>query len=63
MANKIHHCFNCGEETEDYDEMPNGSKLWCCGRSECAKELRLTASEIEAEARDRAEQDNYRQYY
>lgn len=63
MNNKIHHCFNCGEETEDYDELPNGQKLWVCNSSACTKELRSTAAQIDEEVRDRAREDGYSRYY
>lgn len=63
MNNKIHHCFNCGEETEDYEELPNGQKFWCCNEKECNRELRQVSREIEAEARERAEMDKYHKYY
>jgi len=63
MADKKHYCFNCGAETENYDEMPNGMTLWVCEDSKCEKELRDAAREIESEARSNAEQDGYSRYY
>lgn len=59
----VHHCFNCSEETDDYEEMPNGRKVWCCGSSACEKELRSELRGMEQEARYRAENDGYSQYY
>lgn len=60
---KKHHCFNCGEETEDYDELPNGKRIWVCNNSKCEKELRDTVREMESEARGRAQEDGYQRYY
>lgn len=61
--NKIHHCFNCGEETEDSDDLPNGRTLYICGRSACIREFRDACSEIENEARNNAEEDGFSRYY
>lgn len=61
---KIHHCFNCGQETEDWEELPNGrSKLYVCGESQCQRELSQVYREIESEARQSAEDDSYSRYY
>lgn len=60
---RIHHCFNCGEETEDYDELPNGKRIYICSSQKCAREFIEECRAMEAEARDRADNDGYSQYY
>ena len=60
---KVHYCFNCGEETEEWDELPNGRKIYCCGSSKCVRELREEVKAMQLEARDRAEEDGYSAYY
>lgn len=59
---KVHHCFNCGEETEDWDELPNYQKLYICGKKECAMEFNQACQEVEADIQDRAREDNYGRY-
>lgn len=60
---KIHHCFYCGEETEDWDELSNGRIIYVCGDNLCQRELREINREIDAEAIDRADEDGYSKYY
>ncbi len=60
---KIHHCDICGEETEDYDHLPNGKKIYICGSVGCGKDFIQTAREMESEARDNAREDGYSKYY
>ena len=40
MTNKTHYCDNCGEPTEDYDETPDGKKVWICSSSKCINEFK-----------------------
>lgn len=63
MQPKIHYCFNCGQETDNYESLPNGKDVWICDSSACYKELREEARAMESEARSRAEEDNYDRYY
>lgn len=58
----IHHCEYCGEETEDWDEAPNGRKVYICSSSKCARELQADYQYMEDEKRQRAEEDNYDRY-
>jgi hypothetical protein len=60
---KKHYCFNCGEETDDYEGLPNGRNVYICDSNECYKELRETCREMEQEARRNAEEDGYSAYY
>lgn len=60
---QTHHCYHCGEETEDWDKLPNGRKLYICGRSACIRDFQETCREVEAEAQSRADDDNYSRYY
>lgn len=60
---KIHHCAICGEETEDYEYLPNNKKIYICGSNECAKDFMQTAREMESEARSNAQEDGYSKYY
>lgn len=55
-------CFNCGAQTEDWDELPNGKKVYICHDNSCTKELRDTCREVESDMIQRAEEDNYDRY-
>jgi hypothetical protein len=59
---KIHHCEYCGAETEDFDEAPNGRKVYVCGSSKCGKELQADYQYMQDERRHRAEEDEYSRY-
>jgi hypothetical protein len=54
-------CFNCGAETEDWDEI-GYRKVWVCGAQRCHRELRDENRAIEDNARYDAEQDGYERY-
>lgn len=60
---RINHCFNCGEETEDYEEMPNGRRVFVCASGKCERELRDEIRAMEDETRGRANEDGYSRYY
>lgn len=55
------YCFNCGEPTEN-DEQIGSTTLYCCDKRECRKELREEYRSADQEKRDRAERDDYSRY-
>ena len=60
MAPKMQHCFNCGEECGVFDN--HWRDLVTCGKRECEREARYQYQCEEADARERAESDNYDRY-
>lgn len=60
MAEKLQHCFNCGEECGVFDN--HWRDLVTCGKRECEQEARYQYQCNDAEARERAEEDGYERY-
>lgn len=60
MAKRMQHCWYCGEELGVYESYPGD--LDTCGKSECEREARYERQAMEADAHDRAEQDDYSRY-
>lgn len=60
MAKKIQHCFNCGEELGVFELWPGDIEH--CGKTECAREARYALQSQEADARERAREDDYDRY-
>jgi hypothetical protein len=61
MTIKMRYCCNCGTElgviaSANYDRFDT------CGKQECDREARYQAQAEEAEARERAEQDEFSRY-
>ena len=61
--NEVHHCFNCGEESENYKVYPNGKKIWFCDLDKCSIVLNSLLKIMKFQAIQKAEEDNYREYY
>lgn len=57
---RMQHCFWCGEELGVYDSYPGA--IECCGKPECSREARHAQQELDADARDRASDDNFDRY-
>lgn len=56
-------CSYCGEPVSDGDwDDCLGHRIWICGKPECQRELRLDYEANVADARWKAEQDNYERY-
>ena len=62
MEDKIHHCEYCGAKTEDWDEAPNGRKVYICSSNKCTLELQADYQYMRDERRHRAEDDDYDRY-
>ncbi len=60
---KKHYCFNCGNVTEEKEELPNGETLYVCDKRSCIKEFSLREQEIEIEEREAHEAEKYSRYY
>jgi hypothetical protein len=58
---KMRYCFNCGAELGIYADR-DYSDFDTCGDPKCEREARYAAEAEEAEARERAEQDQYSRY-
>jgi len=54
------HCFNCGEPVGLFDVF--GDRYITCGSRECEKEARYQIQSDYADARARAEDDDYGAY-
>lgn len=54
-------CFNCGEETADWDEI-GYQKVWVCGKRACHREIAAANRAVDEEAQDRAAQDHWDRY-
>jgi hypothetical protein len=54
-------CFNCGQPSEDYEEIGNVT-LYVCSQRQCQRELRYELERAESEKRERAEEDDYSRY-
>lgn len=54
-------CFNCGQPSDNYEEIGN-TTLYVCDRKECNRELREEMRSYESEKRERADEDNYNRY-
>ena len=54
-------CFNCGRETNDWDEI-GYRKVWVCGHQRCHNEIRDANRAAEEEAQMRAMEDGYDRY-
>ncbi len=59
---KIHYCFNCGAETDNREDLPNGREISVCHDPECQKEHKYQYQSMEADMRDAAREDNYSRY-
>lgn len=60
MAKKMQRCFYCGEDLGVFEAWPGD---WLdCGKPECAREARYQQQADEAEARERAAEDNFERY-
>jgi hypothetical protein len=55
------YCFNCGEPTEN-DEQVGNTTLYCCDKPECRRELREERRSEKDEKISRAEDDGYSRY-
>lgn len=60
MAKRMQYCCWCGEKLGVYDS--SDSQLEHCHQIECARQASRLAREIEADARERAERDDYGRY-
>jgi hypothetical protein len=54
-------CFNCGAETDDWDEIGN-SPQWVCGKQDCHREMRAANRAIDEQAQLDAMEDGYDRY-
>ena len=60
MANKMQHCFWCGEDLGVYQSYPGDIEV--CGKIECQKEARAAAREQRAERYEAAYEDDFMRY-
>ncbi len=60
MAKRMQHCFWCGEKLGVYETWPGDVDH--CHKQECSRQARYALQEQDADARDRADQDNYERY-
>ena len=60
MTKRMQHCFNCGEELGIYAKPPWAHDA--CSKPECQREERDAYRAEEAEAQERAREDNYDRY-
>ena len=57
---KMLYCDYCGEELGEGERWPG--EYMSCGKKECEREIRYMYQSDEAEARERAEMDDYSRY-
>lgn len=60
MAKRMQHCFWCGEELGVYDAYPGD--LDSCGKIECERETRYAQQVKDADAQNRAREDDCDRY-
>ena len=54
-------CFNCGAETNDWDEI-GYQKVWVCGQRECHREIADANRAADEQAQLAAREDGYDRY-
>ena len=54
-------CFNCGAETDDWDEIGDRPE-WVCGNQRCHREMRDANRNIYEQAQLDAMEDGYDRY-
>jgi hypothetical protein len=52
---KMQHCFYCGEELGEYDNL--GERYETCGKQECNREARNAENEERAEAHEQLDRE------
>jgi hypothetical protein len=60
MTRTVRHCENCGVEIDPIEKLPGDFIV--CGSRECARAETQVYRERDADARERAEADNYDAY-